>query len=80
VKIGRADDPSSRLRHEYDVYTKLAGGVRIPSVRWYGKEGLYEVIIMDHLGTLLDDLISRGQIDQEKVFQYTLQMVCSSDE
>ena len=80
VKFGRADDPSSRLRHEYDVYTKVAGGVGIPSVRWYGKEGQYEVIVMDHLGTSLDDLMSGGQIDQEKVFQYAPHMVCSLDE
>ena len=66
--------------YEYDVYTKVAGGVSIPSMCWYGKEGWYEVIIMDHLGTSLDDLMSGGQIDQEKVFQYTPHMVCSSDE
>ena len=80
VKIGRADDPSSRLRHEYDVYTEVAGGLGIPPVRWYGKEGRYEVIVMDHLGTSLDDLVSEGQIDQEKIFLYATQMVCSSGE
>ncbi|KAN0139595.1 Protein kinase-like domain containing protein, partial [Lactarius tabidus] len=75
VKIGRADDPSSRLRPEYNVYTEIAGGIGIPPVRWYGKEGRYEVIIMDHLGTSLDDLVSKGQIDQEKIFQYAPQML-----
>jgi hypothetical protein len=80
VKIGRVDDPSSRLRHEYNVYMEIAGGVGIPPVCWYGKEGQYEVIVMDHLGTSLDDLINEGQIDQEKIFQYTPQMVCSSGE
>lgn len=47
VKIGHADDSSSRLRHEYNVYTEIAGGTGIPPVHWYGKEGQYEVIIMD---------------------------------
>jgi hypothetical protein len=78
VKIGCADDPSSRLRPEYNVYTEIAGGIGIPPVHWYGKEGQYEVIVMDHLGTSLDDLVSKRQIDQEKIFQYTPQMVCSS--
>ena len=75
VKIGCADHSSSRLCHEYKVYTELAGSAGISSVRWYGKEGPYEVIVMNHLGTSLGDLTIRGQVD---VFQYASQMVCSS--
>ena len=80
VKIGHADHSSSRLSHEYDVYTELAGSAGISPVCWYGKEGPYEVIVMDHLGTSLGDLISGGQVDHREVFQYAPQMVCSSCE
>ncbi|KAH9010858.1 kinase-like domain-containing protein [Lactarius hengduanensis] len=50
LKIGRADHLSSRLSHEYNVYTTLAGGAGISQVHWYGKEGAHEVIILEHLG------------------------------
>jgi hypothetical protein len=59
------------------VYTELASSVGISPVRWYGKEGPYEVIVMNHLGTLLGDLINGGQVDHREVFQYAPQMVCS---
>ena len=68
---------SSRLSHEYNVYTELAGSAGVSPVRWYGKEGSYEVIVMDHLGTSLGDLISGGHVDHGEVFQYAPQMVCS---
>lgn len=77
MKIGSADYLSSRLSHEYNVYTELAGSAGVSPVRWYGKEGSYEVIVMDHLGTSLGDLISGGHVDHGEVFQYAPQMVCS---
>jgi hypothetical protein len=76
VKIGCADLSSSRLSHEYSMYAELAGSAGISPVRWYGKEGPYEVIVMNHLGTSLGDLISGGQVDHREVFQYAPQMVC----
>ena len=72
LKIGSADYLSSRLSHEYNVYTELAGSAGVSPVRWYGKEGSYEVIVMDHLGTSLGDLISRGHVDHGEVFQYAV--------
>jgi hypothetical protein len=78
LKIGWSDHSSPRLRHEYNVYTQIAGGAGISPVHWYGKEGPYEVIVMNHLGTSLGDLISGGQVDHGKIFQYAPQMVCSS--
>jgi hypothetical protein len=78
LKIRWSDHSSPRLRHEYNMYTQIAGGAGISPVHWYGKEGPYEVIVMNHLGTLLGDLISRGQVDHGKIFQYAPQMVCSS--
>jgi hypothetical protein len=57
-KIGHADH-TSRLSCEYHVYMAIAGSVGIISPAcWYGKEGQYEVLVLDHLGTSLGDLIS----------------------
>jgi serine/threonine protein kinase len=75
LKIGRADHSPSRLSHEYQVYQKTAGSIGISSVRWYGKEGPYEVLVLEYLGTSLGDLISAQQFDHRKTFFFASQMV-----
>ena len=79
LKIGRAGHSTSRINHEYNVYKKTAGSTGIPSVRWYGKEGHFEVIVLDHLGTSLGDLVNAQQLDLTKTFFLASQMVCSLD-
>ena len=74
LKIGRADH-TSRLGIEYNVYTAIGSTVGISPACWYGKEGQYEVLVLDHLGISLDDLISGCLVDSRKVFQYASQMV-----
>lgn len=77
LKIGRADQSPSMLSHEYHVYETIAGSVGISPVSWYGKEDSYEVIVLDHLGTSLGDLISAQPFDQWKIFFFASQMVRS---
>lgn len=77
VKIGHEHD-SSKLSHENGVYAAIAGGASISPVHWYGKEGQHEVIVLDHLRTSLDNLISGQQVDYRRIFQYASQMVCPS--
>jgi casein kinase 1 len=76
LKIGHRHSLPSRLSHEYNVYTTIAGSRGISQVLWYGKEGVYEVIVLDHLGTSLGDLIDQLEFDQGKAFSYATQMVC----
>jgi len=75
LKIGHRCSLPSRLSHEYNVYTTIAGSRGISQVRWYGKEGVYEVIVMDNLGTSLGDLIDHLKFDHGKTFLYATQMV-----
>jgi serine/threonine protein kinase len=77
LKIGRADHSPSRLSHEYHVYQKTAGSIGISPVCWYGKEGSYEVIVLENLGTSLGDLVSAQQFDHRKTFFFASQMVRS---
>ena len=42
---------------------------------WYGKEDVYEVIVLDHLGTSLGDLVDWPKFDHRKIFSYATQMV-----
>jgi serine/threonine protein kinase len=77
LKIGHADHMPSRLGHEYNVYKTITGCTGISPVRWFGKEGLHEVIVLDYLGTSLGDLISGQQSEHREVFSYAPQMVCA---
>jgi len=77
LKIGNPDQLPSGLSHEYNVYTSISGSTGIPSVHWYGKESQYEVLVLDHLGTSLSNLINEDRIDDGEVFLYASQMVCS---
>ncbi|KAF8494316.1 kinase-like domain-containing protein [Russula emetica] len=75
VKIGHPCGLPSRLSYEHNVYTTIAGGRGIPRVLWYGKESIYEVIVLDHLGTSLGDLIDQLEFDHRKTFSYATQML-----
>ncbi|KAF8490429.1 kinase-like domain-containing protein [Russula emetica] len=63
VKIGHPCGLPSRLSHEHNVYTTIAG-----------KESIYEVIVLNHLGTSLGDLIDQLEFDHRKTFSYATQM------
>jgi serine/threonine protein kinase len=75
LKIGQAEHSPSKLSHEYNVYTALAGSLGIAEVCWYGKEGIHEVIALEYLGTSLDDLICEHPLSVRKTFLYASQMV-----
>ena len=77
IKIEHIGFSPSKLSHEHNVYKKIAGGTGISPIHWYGKEDIYEVIILDFLGTSLDDMISMQQFDCRKTFFFTSHMVCS---
>ena len=57
------------------MYTSIAGSRGASQVLWYGKEGEHKVIVLDHLGTSLDDLIDQLKFDHRETFLYASQMV-----
>ncbi|KAI9232472.1 MAG: kinase-like domain-containing protein, partial [Podila humilis] len=50
VKREAVNEPHPQLTHEAKMYEKLAGGVGIPSLRWFGREGAYNALVIDLLG------------------------------
>merc|ERR1711881_253079 len=58
IKLESAKSRHPQLAYEYKVYRILAGGVGIPTVRWFGKEGDYNVMVMEILGPSLEDLFN----------------------
>lgn len=56
---------------------RIAGCTGTCPVLWYGKEDLYEVMVLEYLGKSLDDLIDEQKPNSEKAFCFASQMVCS---
>ena len=77
LKIGCPGQLSSRLNHKYNMYMKIAGCAGTSSVLWYGKEDIYEVIVLEYLGNSLGELINKQKLDHRRVFSCASQMVCS---
>jgi len=60
--------------HKYSIYQAISGLSGIPKVYWYGREGPYHVIVLDHLGSTFEE-IGQMSIDTNAIFTYAMQMV-----
>jgi casein kinase 1 len=58
IKLEPVKTRHPQLAYEYKLYRLLMGGAGIPSVRWFGREGDYNVLVMELLGPSLEDLFS----------------------
>ena len=50
------DKQHSPLKHESKIYKTLMGGTGVPWMIWSGKQGDYNVMVIDLLGPSLEDL------------------------
>jgi casein kinase 1 len=58
VKLESVRAKFPQLAYEFKLYKLLQGGTGIPRVRWFGREGDYNVLVMDLLGPSLEDLFN----------------------
>jgi serine/threonine protein kinase len=62
IKLESVKSRHPQLAYEYRLYkilqNKAGTVVGIPNVRWFGKEGDYNVLVMDLLGPSLEDLFN----------------------
>jgi len=58
LKLESVKSRHPQLSYEYRLYRILQNRVGIPTVRWYGQEGDYNVLVMDLLGPSLEDLFN----------------------
>uniref|UniRef100_A0A6U5Y377 non-specific serine/threonine protein kinase n=1 Tax=Guillardia theta TaxID=55529 RepID=A0A6U5Y377_GUITH len=58
IKLESVKSKHPQLLYESKVLKILQGGVGLPSVRWYGVEGDYNVMVIDLLGPSLEDLFN----------------------
>lgn len=56
IKFEPRKSDAPQLRDEYRTYKILVGSVGIPSVYYFGHEGLHSILVIDLLGPSLEDL------------------------
>jgi len=56
IKLEPAVAKHSPLKHESKIYKSLMGGPGVPWIIWSGKQGDYNVMVIDLLGPSLEDL------------------------
>ena len=59
IKLEPALAKHSPLMHESKIYKTLMGGTGVPWIMWSGRQGDYNVMIIDLLGPSLEDLFKR---------------------
>eukprot|EP01039_Chlorochromonas_danica_P001315 gene1315-1436_t len=58
IKLESLRSKHPQLLYESKIYRVLQGGYGIPSVKWFGSEGDYNVLVIDLLGPSLEDLFN----------------------
>jgi serine/threonine protein kinase len=78
IKLESVKSAAPQLLHEAKIYKKLAGGLGIPSLHWFGCEGGYNVMVIDVLGPCLENQFDRCQrkFCVKTVLALADQMIC----
>ncbi|CAN4100085.1 unnamed protein product [Withania somnifera] len=58
IKLENVKTKHPQLLYEAKLYKILQGGTGVPSLKWFGAEGDYNVLVMDLLGPSLEDLFN----------------------
>ena len=59
IKLEPVTNQHPQLFHENKIYLVFQGGVGIPKIYWYGKQGNYNILVMESLGPSLEDLYNK---------------------
>mmetsp|Transcript_12734 Transcript_12734/g.13161 ORF Transcript_12734/g.13161 Transcript_12734/m.13161 type:complete len:442 (-) Transcript_12734:167-1492(-) len=78
IKLEALRGKHPQLLRETKIYRSLHGSVGIPSVRWFGVEGDYNVMVIDLLGKSLEDLFNecRRLFNLKTVLTLADQLLC----
>lgn len=78
IKLESIRSRHPQLDYESRVYRYLSGGVGIPFIRWFGREGEYNAMVIDLLGPSLEDLFNycHRRFSFKTVIMLALQMFC----
>lgn len=82
IKVESANAKRSMLMQESRIYKTLMGGPGVPWMMWSGKQGDYNVLVLDLLGPSLEDLfkICNKQFSLKTVLLLADQMVSTASD
>ena len=77
IKLESIRSRHPQLEYESRVYRYLSGGIGIPFIRWFGREGEYNAMVIDLLGPSLEDLFNycHRKFSLKTVIMLALQMI-----
>ena len=77
IKFEPARTRAPQLEFESKVYQILKGGTGIPEVHWYGHDARHNILVMDMLGSSLEDINVRcgGRLSLKTVLMLADQMI-----
>jgi casein kinase I family protein HRR25 len=79
IKLEPAIAKNSPLKQESKIYKTLMGGIGVPWIMWSGKQGDYNVMVIDLLGPSLEDVFKKcnRHFSLKTILQLTDQLVSS---
>ncbi|CCD25483.1 serine/threonine protein kinase HRR25 NDAI_0F01640 [Naumovozyma dairenensis CBS 421] len=77
IKVESVRTKHPQLEYESRVYRYISGGIGIPIIRWFGREGEFNAMILDLLGPSLEDLFNycRRSFSFKTIIMLALQML-----
>ena len=77
IKLESIRSRHPQLEYESRVYRYLSGGIGLPFIRWFGREGEYNAMVIDLLGPSLEDLFNYcyRKFSLKTVIMLALQMI-----
>eukprot|EP00252_Welwitschia_mirabilis_P020872 TRINITY_DN5212_c0_g1_i1.p1 TRINITY_DN5212_c0_g1~~TRINITY_DN5212_c0_g1_i1.p1 ORF type:complete len:312 (+),score=46.69 TRINITY_DN5212_c0_g1_i1:465-1400(+) len=58
IKLENAKTKHPQLLYEYKLCKLLQGGSGVPTIKWFGNEGDYNIMVLEFLGPSLEDLFN----------------------
>ena len=80
VKLTKAGTTSTVLEHEYNILNSFAESIA-PRPKWFGREGIYDALVLEHLGPSLKSILQHPSCNGYKFSLGTIiaiadQLVC----
>lgn len=77
IKIEPLKTEQPQLKLEWKLYSLLAGGKGIPAIHWFGIVGEHRMLVMDLLGSSLEDLFDKcgGKFSAKTVLMIGIRLV-----
>jgi len=75
IKLENSTNDCTQLLQEAKLYEQLSYHKHIPNVKWYGKKGKWNILILDYLGPSIQELLLFSNFKLNKVNKIAKQLI-----